>query len=129
MWFKKSRYITNAVLDLFLEEYGKTPGILDVQDDGVRRDSIIVFFDNKKLPRKALPLHFMGFPLHLYDVRQMFRDTKHIVERIKVSKDIDLTDAQNQKVYDRFLLTLKLCETLLHPKKQKEQRSEVSSTA
>lgn len=125
MWFGKSRYITNNVLELFLDEHGHTPGILDVQDDGVKRDSIIIFFDDKKLPKHSLPQHFYGHPLQLYNVRQVLKDTKYIIGRIERSKEIDLSVEDNRKVYEKFFQTVKLCEALL--KKQRET-SEVSAT-
>lgn len=127
MWFIKSRYVTNNILEEFFGEYGNVPGILDVQDDGIRRDAIIVFYDNKLLPKHSLPRQFYGHPLHLYDVRQMLGNVKRVVARIKVSKDIDLTDKENQKIYARFVYTGQLCEALL--RKQKETSSEVSATA
>jgi hypothetical protein len=123
MWFIKPRYLTNSMLDDFLDQYKNVPGILDVQDDGIKRDLIIIFFDSKKLPKHSLPKHFNGFLLHLYDVRKMFRDTKQIVSRVNVN---NLTNEKSQNIYAQVIQTMNLCEVLL---KRKGISSEVSTAA
>jgi hypothetical protein len=109
-------FVSNSILTEFLDEHKDVQGILDIQDNGIDRTSIIVFFDSKKLGKGKLPSEFNGCPVELFDVRAELKSVSDIVARIDASGKKELTNRQSKTTYRQFKRTIAVLEKLLQCK-------------
>lgn len=112
---KRKRRIMNcdAAARDFLDKFGKVPGILKVERDGLLSDSILVFFDKKKITKKAhIPSRYKGFDITFYDVRYVLEISK-ILLNLVAKENVDLSIPEHRTSYEHFTRTIQLCEEML----------------
>jgi hypothetical protein len=80
--------------------------------DGCMSDSIIVFFDKKKLPKASLPPQYKGFNVALYDVRYVLNTSNVFLGLVK-KENVDLEEKQKSETYKHFVHTVELCKEML----------------
>jgi len=96
----------------FVEQFGALPGILKIEKDDFFNESIVVFFDKKKLAKHSLPPVFETFDISLYDVRYMLSTATSFLEIVRAEK-VDLSIEENKTTYEYFMRTVELCKQML----------------
>jgi len=93
----------------FSEQFGEIPGVLMIDMDGFFSNSILVFYDKKKLA-SVLPSEFEGFPVSFYDVKYISAAAKQF---LAYAKDLDKSAPENKSAYEYFTRANEICTEML----------------